>query len=66
MIIIHMAASIVGGAITVFVVGQLGLLLALLAAPFGGSLFALTSAVYAWHSSLPREQGSVPAEVVWC
>jgi len=64
MIIIYMAASIIGGTATAALVGQHSLLLGLLAAPLGGSLSALAAIPLAL-GGLPKRQ-SVPSDVVWC
>jgi hypothetical protein len=66
MVIVYMAASIIGGAATFSLVGQHSLLLGLLAAPLGGSLSALAATSLAARSPSPRERAAVPPEVVWC
>ena len=66
MIIVYMAASIIGGAATATLVGQHSLLLGLLAAPLGGSLAALVAAPLALQGSLSRKSHAIPPEVVWC
>src|SRR5215213_2711341 len=55
MIIIYMAASIIGGTATAALVGQHGLLLGLLAAPLGGSLSALLRTSSAANTGADKE-----------
>ena len=64
MIIIYMAASIIGGTVTAALAGQQGLLFGLLAAPLGGSLSALAVAPLALGRSAKSE--GLPSGVVWC
>ena len=45
-VILLMLASIIGGVTTAILFSQHGFLLAALAAPFGGSMFALLAALY--------------------
>ena len=66
MLILYAAASILGGTATAALVAPHGLLLGLLAAPFGGSLAALAVARLALPNSSPRARKAVPPDVVWC
>ena len=76
MVIVLMAASILGGAIAavLFGFGQHSFLVALLSAPLGGSLFVSIAALLAAaHPELVRMHGRAraglvrpPAGVVWC
>ena len=63
MVIIYMAAALIGGAITSALVWQQGLLLSILAAPLGGSLSALAAAPLVLRSSRAE---AISPEVVWC
>ena len=64
MIIVYTTASIIGGAATVALGGQHSLLLGVLAAPLGGSLVALATALFALRRS-SRTQ-TAPPDVIWC
>ncbi len=67
MVIIYMVASVVGGAATAALFAQDGLLTALVAAPFGGSLMATATALFLVQR-IPSSARSrdVPQGVVWC
>ena len=67
MVIIYMVATIVGGAATAALFGQHGLLTALVAAPFGGSLMATATALFlVQRSPSSARSRDVPQGVVWC
>ena len=67
MVIVYMVASLFGAAITAALCGANGVLTALLAAPFGGSLSAVIAA-WALAPQRPVQGASrpIPAGVVWC
>ena len=66
-VIFYMVASILGGAISAALFGQNGLLAALLAAPFGGSLSALlASSLLVSRRASGHGWDAVPREIVWC
>ena len=64
MFVIYLAASVIGGAATAVLMGQHGLLIGLLMAPLGGSLFALAATLIALRRS--RKPRPIPPDVVWC
>jgi hypothetical protein len=68
MVIVYAVASRLGGLFTAILFGQYGLMLGLFAAPFGGSLLALSAAALAFDGQGVRshKRDVIPPEIVWC
>jgi hypothetical protein len=65
MMIIYVAASIIGGVTTASLFGQRDLLMGMLSGPFGGSLLAVAALVLAVYAR-SRKLETVPPGVIWC
>jgi hypothetical protein len=65
MMIIYVAASIIGGVTTASLFGQRDLLMGMLSGPFGGSLLAVAALVLAVYAR-SRKPETVPPGVIWC
>jgi hypothetical protein len=66
MMIIYVAASIIGGVTTASLFGQRDLLMGMLSGPFGGSLLAVAAALVLAVYARSRKPETVPPGVLWC
>ena len=67
MIIVYSFASFVGAALTALVLWQTGPMVALMAMPFGGSLFAAgAAALVVLRSEHSTARQHLPDGIVWC